>query len=112
MRPNVAFAPERVRPAVDSHRSDSKPARLEVKQFVDDSGDHQTIVPRVLGQSPAARRAKGQPPSREWTRELVLEQLAARRGPVEAAVAERILDWVADRDDLTLWSGRAARTAA
>lgn len=81
---------------------------IEVKRFVDDGGHHQTIVPRVLGQTPAARQAKGRSPGREWTEESILEQLEAKRGANEAAVAKRIFEWVADHEDLTLWFGRGS----
>ncbi len=81
---------------------------IEVKQFVDDGGHHQTIVPRVLGQTPAARQAKGRSSGREWTQESILEQLEAKRGADEAAVAKRIFEWVADHEDLTLWYGRGS----
>jgi len=82
---------------------------IEVKQFVDGTGAHQTIVPRVLGQSQAARQAKGQAPSREWTRDLILAELETRQGPIEAKVAESIFDWAAKRPDLTQWFGTGAK---
>jgi hypothetical protein len=77
---------------------------IEVKQFVDEAGAHQTIVPRVLGQTQAARQAKGQVPRRDWTRESVLAELEVKRGTAERAVATRTFDWAAR-------SARAAKSA-
>lgn len=82
---------------------------IEVKQFVDDAGHHQTIVPRVLGQTQAARQVKGQAPGREWSSESIVSELTSRRGPAEAAVARRVLDWADRRGDLTLWFGKGRR---
>jgi hypothetical protein len=64
---------------------------IEVKAFVDADGTQQTIVPRVLGQTQAARQAKRRAPSHEWTRDAILAQMSTR-GAAEAAIARRIIN--------------------
>ncbi len=62
---------------------------IEVKQYVDAQGERQTIVPRVLGQTEAARATKIGRPTRRWDRELLLEQIA----PELREIAESVIDW-------------------
>lgn len=80
---------------------------IEVKQYVDDEGNHQTIVPRVLGQTEAARHAKGQaqPVRRPWNRQATLDHLTATQGAASASVARQILDWSESHGDLTVHFG-------
>jgi hypothetical protein len=78
---------------------------IEVKQYVDAAGQRQTIVPRILGQTEAARQAKGRSESRRWDRESVLAELELQRGRDEAAVGRRIFDWVDRRGDLRSYFG-------
>jgi hypothetical protein len=77
---------------------------IEVEQYVDAEGQRQTIVPRVLGQTEAARQAK-RPQGRRWDREAVLTELEAQRGETEASVARRIFEWASRRGDLRWWFG-------
>jgi hypothetical protein len=78
---------------------------IEVKQYVDDVGKRQTIVPRVVGQTEAARQLKGQAQGRDWNRETILAELEAQRGLSEAAVAKAIYEWVDERGDLRDYYG-------
>jgi hypothetical protein len=78
---------------------------IEIKQYVDSDGKHQTIVPRLLGQTEAARQAKGRPEGRHWDRDSVLHELDTKRGKAEGDVARQILEWVRRRGDLRLWFG-------
>ena len=85
---------------------------IEVKQFVDDAGDHQTIVPRVLGQSPAARRAKGSRragsgrANRYWSNWRPSAAQSRPRSPSGYSTGSQTAM------TLRCGSGRAARTAA
>lgn len=78
---------------------------IEVKQYVDEAHTQQTIVPRVIGQTEAARQAKHKPEGRAWDRDSLLAELEMRRGPAEAAVARRIFEWVDSHDDLRPYYG-------
>jgi hypothetical protein len=100
---------ERIVDFLNSQMQVTEVLAIEVKQFVDDAGTQQTIVPRVLGQTQAARQAKGQPAVRQWTRESILAELEAKRGDAETAVAQRIFEWVAQRGDLRMWFGKGLK---
>jgi len=78
---------------------------IEIKQYVDSDGHHQTLVPRLLGQTEAARQAKGRPEGRRWDRDSVLQDLETRRGKAERDVAWRVFEWANNRGDLRLWFG-------
>lgn len=78
---------------------------IEVKQYVDADGQRQTIVPRIIGQSEAARQVKRRPVKRTWTRQSILDVLEERRGPTEAEVARRIFEWAEQSDELVWWFG-------
>lgn len=78
---------------------------IEIKQYVDTGGHHQTLVPRLLGQTEAARQVKGQPTGRRWDRDSVLLELDTKRGKAEGDVARRIFQWAVGRGDLRLWFG-------
>jgi hypothetical protein len=73
---------------------------IEVRQYRDATGAHQTLVPRILGQTEAARQVKGDRP--RWDRESVLATLGERRGSAVAAVGRRLLEWVDARGDLAV----------
>jgi hypothetical protein len=77
---------------------------IEVKQYV--GGGHQTLVPRLIGQTEAARQAKGRDPGRQWDKTSLLEELANKRGKNEADVAAKIFDWAERRGDLRCWFGK------
>jgi hypothetical protein len=78
---------------------------IEVKQFVGE--DLKALVPRVLGQTEAARRKKsadrGEP--RQWDESSFFEALRQRRGDQEAAAARSLLEW-AKAHGLRIWWGR------
>ncbi len=74
---------------------------IEVKQYVDSDGKHQMIVPRLLGQTEAARQVKE---ARRWDRDSVLRELDTR-SKAEGDVARRLFDWAVRRGDLRLWFG-------
>ncbi len=63
---------------------------IEVKQYVDDNGQHQTIVPRVIGAT-----SEKEPSRRRLTREKLLEAIGdhPEAAPHAADGAEALLDW-------------------
>jgi len=78
---------------------------IEIKQYVDADGKHQTLVPRLLGQTEAARQAKGRPDGRRWDRDSLLHELETKRGKAESDVARHMFGWANRRGDLRLWFG-------
>lgn len=79
---------------------------IEIKQYVDTDGRHQTLVPRLVGQTEAARQVKrATAAGRHWDRDSVLLELDAKRGQAEGDVARRIFGWAVGRGDLRLWFG-------
>jgi hypothetical protein len=80
---------------------------IEVKQYVDDQARHQTIVPRVIGNTEAAKQTKGRRTSaRQTDRESLIADLAD--GPPGAADAARgLLDWGEVHPDLSVRWNRA-----
>jgi len=73
---------------------------IEVKQYRDSTGAHETLVPRLVGNTEAARQVKGAPSTRRWDRASILDKLMERRGAELVAVARRLLEWVDARGDL------------
>jgi hypothetical protein len=87
---------------------------VEVKQYVDAEGERQTIVPRVLGQTEAAKAAKGggRRSARQWDERSLLEEIARRHGDDVAAIARSVIDWAKARDDVRVEYGRGSREAS
>ncbi len=81
---------------------------IEVKQFVGE--DLKALVPRVLGQTEAARRKKSadRGESRQWDEPTFFEALRQRRGEQEEAVARRLLQW-AKAHGLRMWWGEGRK---
>ena len=78
---------------------------IEVKQYVDDEKHHQTIVPRVIGNTEAAKRTK-RSRSGPINRASLLAALAEKEsGAAEAA--ESLLRWAEERHDLDVNWNRA-----
>jgi len=78
---------------------------LEIRQY---SGEGvQTLVPRVIGQTAAARDRKsgGTRSQRQWDEESFLTELQTRKGADEARVARDILAW-AKEGNLRIWWGK------
>ncbi len=84
---------------------------IELKQYVDRDGQHQTLVPRLLGQSERANQAKGSAPARRWDRDLLLRALEAGRGAAAAETARRILTWT-QQQVLKAFYGRGQQTGS
>jgi hypothetical protein len=83
---------------------------IEVKQYVDDKGERQTIVPRILGQSEAARATKrgASGTARMWDEDSFLADLIDRRGEAIAAVARSLVDWAEEQEGVRIVYGRGA----
>jgi hypothetical protein len=81
---------------------------IEVKQFV--GKDLKALVPRVLGQTEAARQKKSadRGESRQWEEASFFEALRQRRGEQEEAIARRLLEW-AKRHGLRIWWGQGEK---
>jgi hypothetical protein len=82
---------------------------IEVKQYRDSSGVHQTLVPRVVGRTEAARSVKGQTEKRRWDRASIVAKLEEQYGPQVAQVARRIFGWVDGRGDLRDYFGAGTK---
>jgi hypothetical protein len=74
--------------------SETEVYAIEVKQYVDLGGERQTIVPRVLGQTQAAKAAKAGGARQKWDKESFL----AKVGTDVREIAEGLINW-AESDD-------------
>jgi hypothetical protein len=85
---------------------------IEIKRFASNDG-HETLVPRVIGQTAAAQQAKsaGGEPSRQWDEESFFAALAERGEPEVTTVARELFDW-AKRRELRVWWGRGKQVGA
>ena len=81
---------------------------VEIKQFV--GLGVKTLVPRVIGQTEAARTRKdgGRRATKQWNKELFFEELQRRQGDAEVNVARELLEWAQSRQ-LRIWWGQGAR---
>jgi hypothetical protein len=72
--------------------------------------DLKALVPRVLGQTEAARRKKSadRGGSKQWDEPSFFEALRQRRGEQEEAVARRLLAW-AKGHGLRIWWGKGKK---
>lgn len=84
---------------------DTEVFAIEVKQYATDDRERQTIVPRIVGQTEAARRTKRLTTrGRAWDRDSILEALR-EKNPAWTEIAERLYEWASDRDDLVPFYG-------
>jgi hypothetical protein len=93
--------PNELRAIVEFLNRQMSPAEVlavEVRQYVDDSGEHQTLVPRLIGETQAARREKGRSARTTWDRDSWITAYAEARGEAEADLAERLLAWAREHD--------------
>jgi hypothetical protein len=83
---------------------------IEVKQYVDEAGERQTIVPRVLGQTQAAKATKRGTagPPRAWDEASFLADLTSRRGEAIATIARSLIAWADARDGVNIVYGKGA----
>jgi hypothetical protein len=103
--------PPELRRVVEFLNSQMDPAEVlavEVKQFVGEN--LKTLVPRVLGQTEAARQKKNvdRGESRKWDEASFFDILRARRGEQETEIARRLLEW-ANEHRLRIWWGEGKK---
>jgi hypothetical protein len=81
---------------------------IEIKQYVGEG--RKTLVPRVIGQTAGAEQKKsaGGREFRKWDEPSFFEDLEARRGPAESAVARKLLEW-AKRAMPEIWWGEGKK---
>jgi hypothetical protein len=78
--------------------SETEVYAIEVKQYVDLGGERQTIVPRVLGQTQAAKAAKAGGARQKWDKESFLAEVDRSSDPEAQEIAEALINW-AESDD-------------
>jgi hypothetical protein len=87
---------------------------VEIRQYVDSAGEHQTLVPRLIGQTEAARgtkvRAPGSRIKRTWDRESWFE-VFGREKPDQVAIVQRLVDW-SEATGLVISFGRGEWSAS
>jgi hypothetical protein len=92
--------------------TDTEVFAIEVKQYVDTAGERQTIVPRVLGQTEAAKATKAggtRVPARRWDRQSLLAEVARLHGGQGETVVRDLLEWGERRDDVRIDYGTGAQ---
>lgn len=87
---------------------------IEVKQYVDAEGHRQTIVPRVVGRTEAARAAKGAVgrPSRTWDEQSVVAEISRRHGDDVALIARSLIAWAEAHDGVRVEYGKGVRSGS
>lgn len=78
---------------------------IEVRQFVDEHGDHQMLVPTVIGRTESATAAKSARSSRRWDRSSVLDRLREMLGDDAVGTVTALMAW-ADQRGLRSTYGR------
>jgi hypothetical protein len=81
---------------------------VEVKQYVDERGEVQTLVPRVVGQTEASRLAKAEATSEQWSHTRILDAMRERHPPEIVGVTEALFAWARELG-LREWFGSGAR---
>ncbi len=106
-----AIGPElrRIIEFLNGQMTDTTVLAIEVKQYVDAANTHQTIVPRVVGQTQQARQVKGtkRETRNTWDLESLLARLASRDRR-EADIARRLIERLTARQDVRMWFGTGA----
>jgi hypothetical protein len=93
---------------------DTEVLAIEVRQYVDADGERQTVVPRVVGQTEAARAAKavGARTTRAWNKDLLVGEIARRSGDLAAGVASSLIEWAEARDGVRVDYGKGTRSGS
>ena len=68
---------------------------IEIRQYIDAAGERHTFVPRVIGQTQAARAAKGGGARHQWDKESLL---GAITDPEIKKIAKELIDWAESED--------------
>jgi hypothetical protein len=80
---------------------------IEVKQYVDERAQHQTIVPRVIGNTETAKRTKRARSSGTATDRATLLAVLAEGNASAADAARALLDWGEEHPELSIHWNRA-----
>ncbi|HEY3944340.1 MAG TPA: hypothetical protein VGL78_03860 [Solirubrobacteraceae bacterium] len=90
--------------------SETEVIATEVKQYVDTDDARQTIVPRVVGRTEAARVAKGATSRsvRAWDEESVIAEIADRHGDAMALIARSLITWADAHEGVRVVYGTGA----
>lgn len=80
---------------------------IEVKQYVDERGERQTIVPRVLGQTEAAKATKrgSSRATRQWDEESFFADLLERRDEGITAIVRSLIEWAQGQEGVQIGYG-------
>ena len=81
---------------LNEQMSETEVFAVEIRHYR--SGNQRTLVPRVVGQTAAARQAKqvgSRSRGEQWTEESFFADATARVGPEDAAVLRQLLEWSA-----------------
>ncbi len=87
---------------------DTEVFAIEVKQYVTSDGTQQTIVPRIIGMTEAARQGKRLARRSPWDRDSVFD-LLAERDPAHREIAEALYAWANERGDLRAEYGHGTK---
>lgn len=114
-RLRLVFVADEIPPAVrriveflNGQMTECEVVAIEVRQYIGSDPEQKIIVPRVLGQTEAARQVKGKREVRRWNRDSVMADLEAKRGAAEAQAARRILEWADQQAGLKWLFGHGA----
>jgi hypothetical protein len=94
--------------------SETEVFAIEVKQYVDVAGERQTIVPRVLGRTEAAKAAKSgrRRATRQWDETSLVDEIARLHGSDVAAVARSLIAWAGTRPDVRVDYGQGPQSGS
>jgi hypothetical protein len=86
---------------------------VEIKQYISQTSKLKTLIPRVIGQTVEAQQRKTGSPrgSKQWNESSFFHELEVRRGPEEAAVARKLLEWGKSRTT-GIWWGKGGTDGA
>lgn len=93
---------------LNNQMTETEVLAIEVKQYVDEDGERQTIVPSVVGRTEVARRVKSRS-QRRWDRDSLLAQIESRYGTSGLDAARRLMDWTGDREGVQGFFGRGVQ---
>ena len=105
--------PSELRRIVEFLNAQMDPAQVlavEISQYV--GHGLRTLVPRVIGQTAEAERAKSTArPTRKWDEPSFFHELETRQGEPEVEIARRILEWARPRTT-RIWWGQGVRNGS
>jgi hypothetical protein len=106
--------PTELRRVVEFLNTQMDPAEVlavEIRQYVGQG--LKSLVPRVIGQTAEAHQRKTGAvlPGKQWDEASFLQELTSRKGPEQAVVAKKILEWATSRATYVWW-GRGSRSGS